>query len=203
MAGSIIAAKSEAAMKERYAFSIAVMTLGVTCFTVWWFGFHRYDPSPQQRSDFLTSYNPRKAIAPFECKCGTKLAEGGESASAGHRFVPRKVEYQEFYTAQNQSDASVTAAVEEDVERQLALHGVQIFGKKTDSHGALRIDYTVGQILGSVTFDPIVAHPQIHPAAWWCPIPEGFEDKFLRIVIEERWFPKGIPSQQELAQTDE
>jgi hypothetical protein len=33
-------------------------------------------------------------------------------------------------------------------------------------------------------------------------MPEGVEDKFLRIVIEEKWFPKSIPSQEELAQGD-
>jgi hypothetical protein len=189
-------------MKERYAVPIAMVVLGLSLVALWYFGFRRYDPDPQQRSTFLISYNPRIAIAPFECKCGIGLAEGGESTSAGHRFVPRKVEYQEFYTAQKQSDASVTAAVEEDVERQLPLRGASILSMKTDPHGPLRIDYAVGQVLGSISFDPIIARPQPHPAAWWCQIPEGFEDKFLRIVIEEKWFPKGIPSQQELARSD-
>ncbi len=188
-------------MKARSAVPIAVAVLGFSLVAFWYFGFRNYDPDPQQRSAFLISYSPRTAIAPFEYKYGTKLAEGGESASAGHRFVSRKVEYLEFYTAQKQSDASVMAAVEKDVECQLSLHGARVLGRKTDAHGVIGIDYAVGQILGSIQLDPINVSPQFHPA-WLLPMPEGFEDKFLRIVIKEKWFPMGIPSRQELARAD-
>lgn len=198
--GGIIATESKTTMKDRYAILIGLAAFGLTNFAFLLLISPRYSPDPQQRSAFLTSYNPRNAIAPFEYKYGTKLASGGESDSPGNRFVLRNVEFQEFFTAQKQSDTSVMAAVEQDTERQLTLHGARILLKKTDQRGAFRIDYAVGPVLGSIQLDPIIASPQFHPA--WLSMPEGVEDKFLRIVIEEKWFPKSIPSQEELAQGD-
>lgn len=188
-------------MKERFAVPIALAACGLSIVLFWRVKTSLYYPSPEQKSAFMNSYNPKEAVAKFRYKPGNQWGSG-EGATAGYRFVKHKTEFQEYYTASKQSDVSVMAAVEEDIRRQLSFNRARFLGRKKDNRGAVGIDYESGQVLGSITIDPITT---TQPASSNCAhaLPADAEDKVLHVSLEEKWFPKGIPSHQMLVKVNE
>lgn len=184
-------------MKARIAVPIALIVFGLWFIVYWRMATFNYYPSPAQKSSFLNSYTPKGAVDKLRYRHGNQ-AGYGEGASAGNRFVMHKTEFREYYVASKKSDASDIAAIESDIQRQLFLNHGHFLSRKKDEHSVISIDYELGQVLGSIKIDPLT---KTQPASYdLChPMPADFEDKLLHITVEEKWFPKGIPSLQELA----
>ena len=185
-------------MKERFAVPIALVACGLS-FIVFRH-VTTFNPRPEQKSAFMNSYSPQDAVAKFTYKDASQW--GSEEGSSGNRFARHKIEFREHYTASKQSDVSVMAAVEDDIQRRLSLNRARFLGRKKDNSGVVSIDYESGQVLGSITIDPITT---TQPASSNCAhaLPADAEDKLLHVSVEEKWFPRGIPSQQLLAKANE
>jgi hypothetical protein len=187
-------------MKVRFAVPIALVVCGLSFVVFQREPIFSYYPSPEQKSAFMNSYNPEDAIAKFTYKDASQW--GSEEGSSGNRFVTHKTEFREHYTASKQSDVSVMAAVEDDIQRQLSLNRARFLGRKKDNRGVVRIDYQSDQVLGSITIDPITT-TQPASSNGGHAMPADAEDKLLHVSVEEKWFPKGIPSQWMLAVANE
>jgi hypothetical protein len=200
-----IVAKSGAAMRHRIRIWSATVLLGLCCvaiasLAIVLVGNRYYYPTDQQRSSFLTAYNPWSAIAPFVDPNNGHQTGSGVSAGAGTRFVTHTVEFDEYFTTQKQNEEAIMAAAEEDLDRRLQLRGVRVLGKQKGANNALHISYVFGPVLGSITLDPLAANSQVHRP--YSTLPIGFEDVILHVAIEEKWFPHGTPSPEEIAQID-
>jgi hypothetical protein len=192
-------------MKLRIRVWTATVLLGLSCLAIAFLAItlvsnRYYYPSDQQRSSFLIAYNPWSAIAPFVDQTGGHETGSGVSAGAGTRFVTHAVEFDEYFTARNQDDVAIMTATEEDLDRQLQLRGVRVLSRQKGADKALHISYTTGPVLGSITLDPLAPNSQVQRP--YSTLPVGYEDVILHVAIDEKWFPKGIPSTQELAQID-
>jgi hypothetical protein len=186
-------------MKLRIAVWVVVV-VGLSFLAILLVGDRYYFPTDQQRSAFLIAYNPWSAIAPFVDPNNSHQTGSGVSAGAGTRFVTHTLEFEEYFTTKKQNEKAIMAAAEEDLDRRLQLRGVRILSKQKGADNALHMSYTLGPVLGSITLDPLAPDLQVHRP--YSTLPIGFEDVILHVAIEEKWFPHGTPSPQELAQID-
>jgi hypothetical protein len=190
-------------MKPRIAVLVPVVFLGLGCLAIAFLATvlvrnRYYYAADQQRSSFLIAYNPGNAIAPFVDKSNSHETGSGVSAGAGTRFTTHALEFDEYFTARKQDNAAITTAVENDLERKLLLSGAHIISSEKGADNVLHISYSAGQVIGSIALAPLTANLLVHRASNTLPV--GSEDVTLHVAIEEKWFPHGIPSAQELAQ---
>ncbi len=180
--------------------SSAVIALGAASVAIMLVSHRLYYPSPQQRSAFLIAYNPGNAVAPFVDSKSGRQTGSSEGSGAGDHFVTHNAEFDEYFTTQKSNEMAVMAAVVRDLDRELQLNGVRVLSRRKGADNALHISYTIGPVLGSVVLGPLTQDSQVHRAS--NTLPAGYEDVTLRVALEEKWFPNGTPSHQDLAQID-
>jgi hypothetical protein len=85
-------------------------------------------------------------------------------------------------------------ALGDDLATQLTVDGAQILRRSGNPQTGYRFDYRLNHSIGSISVYPLnsVTEPMKRNTA----LPSKFEEVVLLISIEEKWFPKSLPTDQ-------
>ena len=159
-----------------------------------WDRHHTYYPTPETESAFLKSYTPQPVVESFQ---SNQFGHGGSSSlggGAGREFVTRTGGFNSQFTIEVEKELPLMIALGDDLAKQLEGDGAQILRRSGNPQTGYRFDYRLDHSIGSVSVDPL--HSVAEPVKRDTPLPGRFEEVVLLMSIEEKWFPKTLPTDQ-------
>jgi hypothetical protein len=150
--------------------------------------------TPEMQTQFLRVYTPDRVLDRFRnaSYSGGRGSGGGAGADLG--FATHEKDVDQDILMNSADRPALMAALNLDLTALLTATGAKIVSDSSNDTVGIRLHYIVGNSEGTVTVKPFEAIPGAERYVRH-PLGPGEILVWVHIVIDEKWFKAGVPSQ--------